>query len=265
MQGLNTKHTLNMQYNAINNLIKQQSLICINDKMIINSMNKRNLLTTCFLLFSFLIKGQELKVINSIREYRKTLKQDTNNQMVRVQQIIPTAVMDIRYATTNNFTGEILYPPSFEVFLRKPVADSLVKIQSELNNQGFGLKIFDAYRPYDVTVKMWDLIHDERYVANPAKGSGHNRGISVDLTIIDLSTGKELYMGTGYDHFSDTAHHSFKKLPPNVLKNREFLKSIMEKHGFKPLETEWWHYHLVWPNNFEVLNLQPRQLKKIKL
>lgn len=228
-------------------------------------MNKRNLLTTCFLLCLFWIDGQELKVINSIKEYRRTVKQDVNNQMVLLQQVLPTAVMDIRYATKNNFTGEILYPPSFEVFLRKPVADSLIKIQSELNNRGLGLKIFDAYRPYDVTVKMWDLIRDERYVANPAKGSGHNRGISVDLTIIDLATKKELDMGTGYDHFSDTAHHSFKQLPPHVLKNREVLKSIMEKHGFKPLETEWWHYHLVWPKNFEVLNLQPRQLKKIKL
>lgn len=228
-------------------------------------MNKRNLLATCFLLFCFWVNDQELKIINSLKEYRKTLKLDANNKMVQLQQVLPTAVMDIRYATINNFTGEILYPPSFEVFLRKPVTDSLIKIQSELNHQGLGLKIFDAYRPYDVTVKMWDLIRDERYVANPAKGSGHNRGISVDLTIIELSTGKELNMGTKYDHFSDTAHHSFIQLPPHVLKNRELLKSIMEKHGFKSLETEWWHYHLVWPRNFEVLNLQPRQLKKIKL
>ena len=228
-------------------------------------MNKRNLLSTCFLLCSFYINGQELKVINSLKEYRKTVKNDANNKMVAVQKLLPKAVRDIRYATSNNFTGEILYPQSFEVYLRKPVADSLAKVQSELNKQGLGLKIFDAYRPYDVTVKMWDLIRDERYVANPAKGSGHNRGISVDLTIIDLATGKELDMGTGYDHFSDTAHHSFKQLPQHVLKNRELLKSIMEKHGFIPLETEWWHYHLLWPKRFGVLNLQPRQLKKINL
>ena len=228
-------------------------------------MNKRNLLSTCFLLCSFYIYGQELKVINSLKEYRKTVKNDANNMMVAVQKLLPKAVMDIRYATSNNFTGEILYPQSFEVFLRKPVADSLVKVQSALKKKGLGLKIFDAYRPYDVTVKMWDLIRDERYVANPAKGSGHNRGISVDLTIIDLATGKELDMGTGYDHFSDTAHHSFKQLPLHVLKNRELLKSIMEKHGFIPLETEWWHYHLLWPKRFEVLNLQPSQLKKNNL
>lgn len=228
-------------------------------------MNKRNLLATGFLLCCFWIKGQELKVLNNLKEYRQTVKKDANNQMVLLRYVLPTAVMDIRYATHNNFTGEILYDQSFDVFLRKPVADSLAKVQLVLNKHGFGLKIFDAYRPYDVTVKMWDLIRDERYVANPAKGSGHNRGISVDLTIIDLATGKELDMGTGYDHFSDTAHHSFKHLPPHVLKNRELLKSTMEKHGFKPLETEWWHYHLVWPKTFDVLNLQPSQLKKNKL
>lgn len=228
-------------------------------------MNKRNFLTTGFLLCSIWIYSQELKVLSSFKEYRQTVKKDADNRMILLRSVLPAAVMDIRYATNNNFTGEILYNQSFEVFLRKPVADSLAKVQSALEKQGFGLKIFDAYRPYDVTVKMWDLIRDERYVANPAKGSGHNRGISVDVTIIDLATGKELDMGTGYDHFSDTAHHSFTQLPQHVLKNRELLKSIMEKHGFKALETEWWHYHLVWPKTFEVLNLQPRQLKKIKL
>ena len=228
-------------------------------------MNKRNFLTTGFLLCSIWIYSQELKVLSSFKEYRQTVKKDADNRMILLRSVLPAAVMDIRYATNNNFTGEILYNQSFEVFLRKPVADSLAKVQSALEKQGFGLKIFDAYRPYDVTVKMWDLIRDERYVANPANGSGHNRGISVDVTIIDLATGKELDMGTGYDHFSDTAHHSFTQLPQHVLKNRELLKSIMEKHGFKALETEWWHYHLVWPKTFEVLNLQPRQLKKIKL
>lgn len=228
-------------------------------------MNKRNYFTTGFLLCSIWIYSQELKVLSSFKEYRQTVKKDADNRMILLRSVLPAAVMDIRYATNNNFTGEILYDQSFEVFLRKPVADSLAKVQSELEKQGFGLKIFDAYRPYDVTVKMWDLIRDERYVANPANGSGHNRGISVDVTIINLATGKELDMGTGYDHFSDTAHHSFTQLPQHVLKNRELLKSTMEKHGFKALETEWWHYHLVWPKTFEVLNLQPRQLKKIKL
>src|SRR5437867_1601617 len=83
----------------------------------------------------------------------------------------------------------------------------------ELNEKGLGLKIFDAYRPYSVTVKFWELIKDERYVANPSKGSGHNRGIAVDLTIIHLKTNEELNMGTGFDNFTDTAHQAFVNLP----------------------------------------------------
>ena len=228
-----------------------------------NIMNKRNYLTTGFLLCFIFMNAQELKVINSLSEYRKSVKQDNSNKMVELHQYIPTALMDIRYATKNNFTGNILYPPSHKIYLRKPVVDTLSEIQAVLNSMGLGLKIFDGYRPYDVTVKMWNLIRDERYVANPARGSGHNRGISVDLTIIDLTSGKELDMGTGYDHFSDTAHHTFKKLQPDILKNRMLLKEIMEDHGFKSLETEWWHYHLLWPRNFEVLNLQTKKLKKI--
>ena len=107
---------------------------------------------------------------------------------------------------------------------------------------------------------MWELIGDERYVANPAKGSGHNRGLAVDLTLI--KDGKEVNMGTGFDHFTDTAHHSFKALPADVIKHRQLLRSTMEKHGFRALETEWWHYS--WPNekNYQVLDLSFRKLRK---
>ncbi|MEO8404300.1 MAG: M15 family metallopeptidase, partial [Chitinophagaceae bacterium] len=106
-----------------------------------------------------------------------------------------------------------------------------------------------------------ELVKDERYVANPAKGSGHNRGIAVDLTIIDLKTGKELDMGTGFDNFTDSAHQSFQLLPEKVLANRKLLRSVMEKYGFKVLETEWWHYYLADGAKFEVLDISFRNLK----
>ncbi len=228
-----------------------------------NIMNLRICITTCFLLFITCVKGQELNITNDIKKFRNSIKQDANNELVLLKKIIPTAVMDIRYATTNNFTGEILYEPEFELYVRKPVAEALKKVQSTFFDKGFGIKIFDAYRPYNVTVKMWKLIGDERYVANPAKGSGHNRGISVDLTLIELATGNELDMGTGYDHFSDTAHHSFEHLPLNILENRQLLKKTMESHGFKALETEWWHYHFIWPKSFDVMNLKARQLQRM--
>ncbi|MBK7289847.1 MAG: M15 family metallopeptidase [Chitinophagaceae bacterium] len=124
------------------------------------------------------------------------------------------------------------------------------------------MKIFDAYRPYAVTVKFWELVKDEDYVAHPRNGSGHNRGVAVDLTIINLSNNNELNMGTGFDNFSDTAHHNFTKLPEDLLKNRTLLKSTMEKYGFRAYEKEWWHYS--WPDaaKFEILDIEFKKLMK---
>ncbi|HMW27534.1 MAG TPA: M15 family metallopeptidase, partial [Ferruginibacter sp.] len=149
-------------------------------------------------------------------------------------------------------------------YLRKAAADSLLAVQKELNKNGWGLKIFDAYRPYSVTERMWEPVQDDRYAADPRKGSGHNRGIAVDLTIIDLSTKKEFDMGTGFDNFSDTAHHAFTQLPSAVLQNRQLLKKIMEDHGFKALDTEWWHYYLPNSRQYELLDIPFARLKKMK-
>ncbi|MER3463654.1 MAG: peptidase M15, partial [Chitinophagaceae bacterium] len=182
--------------------------------------------------------------------------------MIEVRTAIPGVEYDLRYATRSNFTGEKLYKSGKYTFLRSAVIEALMSVQEELRQKKLTLKIFDAYRPYTVTKKMWGLIHDERYVADPSKGSGHNRGIAVDLTIADASTGKELNMGTDFDNFTDTAHQTFKYLPATVLENRMLLKNLMEQYGFKALETEWWHYS--WPNNhnYEVLDIDFKKLKK---
>lgn len=204
------------------------------------------------------------EVISSMNSFKTTIINDSNKQMVELKTKIPSIVYDLRYAGTNNFVKQAMYPINTScTFLRLPAAIALRNVQTELNTQGLGLKIFDAYRPYAVTVKFWELIRDERYVANPAKGSGHNRGLAVDLTIIELSSGKELDMGTGFDDFTDTAHHSFINLSPAILGNRTFLKNIMLKHGFQLFETEWWHYY--WPNNrsYEVLDIDFRKLYRI--
>ena len=191
------------------------------------------------------------------------MKADSNQQLVNLQSIIPNIVLDLRYATQNNFVGKIMYAerPSF-TFMRLPAARALARVQKELNQQGLGLKIFDAYRPYSVTEKFWELIHDERYVANPAKGSGHNRGIAVDLTIVRLKTGEELHMPTGFDNFTDSAHHDFNGLPEEVLKNRKLLRETMEKYGFVAFPTEWWHYSLPEPEKYEVMDLGFGELKR---
>ena len=125
-----------------------------------------------------------------------------------------------------------------------------------------GLKIFDAYRPYGITEKIWAAVKDERYAANPASGSGHNRGIAVDLTIADIKTRQELNMGTGFDNFTDSAHHNFAQLPAEVLANRLLLKSTMEKYGFVAFDTEWWHYSLPDPKQYSLMNLDFGEFKK---
>jgi len=202
-------------------------------------------------------------VIKNINAYRNSVKAHPEKKMVDLKKIINNLYFDIRYATRNNFMHTKLYPPINTTYLRLPAAEALKNIQKELKDKGLALKIYDAYRPYYVTVKMWQPIKDERYVANPAKGSGHNRGIAVDLTIIKIADGKELNMGTGYDNFTDTAHHTFKNLSPEILQNRTLLKSMMEKHGFKAFESEWWHYSLPNAKDYELLDLSFKKLKKL--
>jgi D-alanyl-D-alanine dipeptidase len=177
--------------------------------------------------------------------------------MVELKSLIPEIVYDLRYATSNNFMRRRLYTGNIRrTFLRKPAAEALLKVQQELKPMGYGLKIFDAYRPYSVSVKFWEQIKDEKYVANPTKGSAHNRGLAIDLTLIDLKSKKQLEMGTDFDNFTDTAHHSFDKLSPEIKQNRKILRDVMKKHGFEIFDSEWWHYS--WPNtnDYELLDLK---------
>ncbi len=202
-------------------------------------------------------------VMDKVSGYKAAVTKEPAKKMLELKQIIPGIAYDLRYAGTNNFIGRRMYPLwTNHTYMRAPAAEAMAKVQQELNHRNLGLKIYDAYRPYSVTVTFWELIKDERYVANPSKGSGHNRGLAVDLTIIDLSTSHELDMGTGFDSFSDSAHHSFANLPEIVLQNRKLFKEIMLKYGFQLFETEWWHYS--WPNDkeYEVMDIPFRKLIK---
>jgi len=218
---------------------------------------KKSLALFLFISLSTSVFTQsELKVIDRVRGYKKTVKANPENKLSGIKSHLPGVVLDLRYADTHNFVGKKMYRGEIkETFLRKPAVLALQKVQEELALQNLGLKIWDAYRPYSVTKDFWELIKDDRYVANPARGSYHNRGTAVDLTIIDLKTGKELNMGTGFDNFTDSAHHSFKNLSEEILKNRTLLKSAMEKHGFKALETEWWHYTFQSETKFDVMDI----------
>ena len=162
--------------------------------------------------------------------------------LVDVQRMIPGIVLDIRYATTNNFTGQKLYPVA-RCCLRREAAQNLKAVQEELHGMGLGLKVFDGYRPLSVQKKMWAIYPNPGYVADPAKGSRHNRGAAVDLTLVRLD-GTELPMPTPFDDFTEKAHRSYLDLPAEVIKNRELLEQVMEKHHFRGLSTEWWHFDL---------------------
>jgi zinc D-Ala-D-Ala dipeptidase len=208
--------------------------------------------------------SQPLKIISTTKDYENSVLQNSTYALVNLKILIPTIVLELKYATKNNFTTKKLYKKASTTYLRKMPAMALKKIQDTLKTLGLGIKIYDAYRPYEATKLMWELIKDERYVANPINGSGHNKGTSVDLTMVNLTTGEEVEMGTAFDNFTDTAHHTFTpKLNATIIKNRNLLKQTMEKFGFKALETEWWHYSWISQEKYDVLDLAFKQLKKL--
>ena len=210
-----------------------------------------------------LLNKYGLWVISSVEVYKKTIASTYEKIMVDLSVEIPNVILDLKYTGSDNFMHTKLYPPVTTTYLRMAAADKLSAVQGALREQQLGIKIWDAYRPYSVTEKMWEPVKDDRYAADPKFGSGHNRGVAVDVTIINLRTKKELNMGTGFDNFSDTAHIDFKNLPAAVLANRQLLKSVMEQYGFKALDTEWWHFYLPDTKKYELLNLSFKDLKKI--
>lgn len=150
-------------------------------------------------------------------------------------------VLDIRYATTNNFTGSILYDCG-RCFLHPMVANALHRAAEDFKKQGYNIILFDCYRPLSVQQKLWKKVPDARYVTPPAKGSMHNRGAAVDLSLQDIKSKKELDMGTPYDFFGKEAYMDYQGLSEVAYKNRKILHNTLIKYGFKPIRTEWWHF-----------------------
>lgn len=176
------------------------------------------------------------------------------DDLVDVQKMIPSIVLDIRYATTNNFTGQRLYPFA-RCYLRRAAAEKLRAAQAELALSGCGLKIFDGYRPLAVQRRMWEVFPQPGYVADPKKGSRHNRGAAVDVTLIRLTDGAELTMPTSYDDFTERAHRNFMDLPAEAIQNRTLLESVLTRHGFVGLPTEWWHFDDAAWQNYPLLDI----------
>ena len=203
-----------------------------------------------------------LKIINSSDLIEQSLH-DKNLEMVDLRKYIPSLHFDLRYAGSENFMHEKLYPKIKTTYLRRAAASALKNAVEDLKVMGLGISIFDAYRPYHITQLMWQKIGDPRYVADPSKGSGHNRGISVDLTLMKLSNKAPLSMPTEFDNFSDTAHSDFEDLPDSIKQNRAILKKVMEKNGFIQLSTEWWHFYLPGSDKYDVMDISFKSLKKI--
>lgn len=159
---------------------------------------------------------------------------------------------DMKYATEDNFLKAKVYDCA-ACYLRLKTVKALIKANSSFKKLGYSIKIFDCYRPLSIQKRMWEIVPNPSYVANPAKGSIHNRGGAVDIALIDFE-GNEIDFGTGFDFFGKEASHSYKKLPKKVLNNRKLLRKIMEENGFKALESEWWHYDFTGALGDEVSN-----------
>ncbi|HEY8928807.1 MAG TPA: M15 family metallopeptidase [Mucilaginibacter sp.] len=207
---------------------------------------KRPVLFVFFMILATITMAQHYKYIDSSKvmgpkAYKAAVKADPDSRLVEIKQHIPGIALDIRYATTNNFTHRKMYPQA-RAFARLQVVMALKEVEDELKAKGLGLKIYDAYRPYSITAKFYEVTPDTNFVADPRKGSKHNRGCAIDLSVIDLKTGKELEMPTSFDSFSHRAAANYADLPPRQIANRELLKTVMQTHGFHVISTEWWHY-----------------------
>lgn len=164
-----------------------------------------------------------------------------------------TIALDIRYATPENFIGQVLYPCP-RCILRLGVARHPVRVNRCLAERGYRLRVFDCYRPGSVQYIMWEKNPDARFVANPDRASVHNRGAAVDVTVVDL-VGRELDMGSGFDEFSERSRLDWPGLTPAQKENRWILREAMESEGFRPVKSEWWHFNAYDWEKYAVLDM----------
>lgn len=179
-----------------------------------------------------------------------------DNAFVNLKNYSNDFVFDMKYATTDNFLKEKVYPCD-ECFLRVKTIKALLEANKVFLAKGYRIKLYDCYRPLAIQKKMWKIVPDANYVANPKKGSIHNKGGAVDITLVD-SLGVELNMGTTFDFFGEAAGHNYTNLSEEILANRKLLKEIMLQHNFKSFDSEWWHYNLNNSSVDKVSNLKWR-------
>ncbi len=203
-------------------------------------------MTSCFkpfaLLCTFLciVSCKSQTIVSDAKENNSSIINDTS--FVNLKDYSLDFVYDMKYATTDNFLNAKVYDCA-ACFLRLKTVIALVKVNKKFMKKGLRIKIFDCYRPLDIQKKMWKIVSNPQYVANPTKGSIHNRGGAVDITLVDV-TGKELNMGTSFDFFGIEASHNYPDVSLEVKKNRILIKTLMKSNGFNSFDSEWWHYNL---------------------
>lgn len=163
--------------------------------------------------------------------------------LVELTKLSKTIKLDIRYATANNFVGRPVYTEA-RAFLQRPAAEALLRVHKQLKKKGLGLVIFDGYRPWAVTKLFWEVVPEDKrkFVANPERGSKHNRGCAVDLSIYDLKSGSLIEMPSGFDEFTERASPDYTGGTEKERADRDMLRHLMEAEGFTVNANEWWHF-----------------------
>ncbi len=183
--------------------------------------------------------------------------------LVEIIKLDPTIRLDIRYATSNNFLGRPVYNQP-RAFLQRPAAEALRRANRALRKQGYGIVIFDGYRPWAVTKLFWDSTPEDKkqFVADPSQGSRHNRGCAVDLSIFNLKTKKIVTMPSGYDEMTERSHINYAGGTEEQRRVRDMLRAAMEAEGFAVFEPEWWHYDYKDWREYPILNISFREIGK---
>ena len=216
-------------------------------------------LLSIFLIILFLAPG-----INILANLASEQENGIPEGFVYVDELIPDVILEVRYYSDDNFVGSrvdgYLAP---KVILAVEAAEALAKVADEMRVQGLVLKLFDGYRPQEAVnhfIRWAEDVEDQKMkdkyypevdkkdvfkLGYIAKRSGHSRGSTIDLTLVDIVTGEELDMGSSFDFFGEISHHGTDKISEEQFKNREILRAVMEKHGFEPYSEEWWHYTLL--------------------
>ena len=204
-----------------------------------------------FFSFLFCIASCQSQNLSSKTDDKRNLNSN-DTLFVNLKQYSQDFVFDMKYATKDNFLNAKVYDCA-ECFLRVKTVRALVEANQKFLAKGYKIKLFDCYRPLDIQKKMWKIVPNPKYVANPSRGSIHNRGGAVDITLVD-SSGKELDMGTGFDYFGVEAGHGYPTVSQTVKANRNLLKTTMISSGFNSLDSEWWHYNVKSGLNDQVSN-----------